>query len=229
MSYILEALKKSDKERKQSQTQDIEAVFAPNSDEINRGSGVFSNKLTGLLLLLLIMLTVSTVWIGFSVLPKYFSSPHSTHNVENISQPSEPVISQALENSIQKEKIHTEDRRTHAPASKTEFPKEAPQPAEKPFVTPKTAEKEQIVTKTVPEKPRVPLLAELPQSLQDKVLPLEFAGHVFSEVPTQRLIMINRKIIREGNMVRTNLRLEEITPNGVILKYQVTRFRMDLF
>ena len=54
------------------------------------------------------------------------------------------------------------------------------------------------------------------------------AGHVYSEVPSRRMIMINDKIVREGERVGDQLKLLRITWDGVILRHMDTDFQIKL-
>ena len=74
-----------------------------------------------------------------------------------------------------------------------------------------------------------PTASQLPPSAQADVGKMKFAGHVYSEDTARRMIMINNKILREGDAIDTDFRLQEITGSGVILLYKSTPFRIDLF
>jgi hypothetical protein len=41
--------------------------------------------------------------------------------------------------------------------------------------------------------------------------------------------MINNTVVREGELIETDLSLEEITENGLIMNYRGTWFRIALF
>jgi len=51
---------------------------------------------------------------------------------------------------------------------------------------------------------------------------------VFSENAAKRMIIINNRICREGDMVEDGLFLDRIIWEGVVLRYQEIRFRMNL-
>jgi cytoskeletal protein RodZ len=75
----------------------------------------------------------------------------------------------------------------------------------------------------------IPTAGQLPPSAQANVGKMKFAGHVYSEDTARRMIMINNKILREGDAIDTDFRLQEITRSGVILLYKSAPFRIDLF
>lgn len=74
-----------------------------------------------------------------------------------------------------------------------------------------------------------PLLDELPAELRKKIPELSFAGHVYADTAEKRLIMINNRIVREGDLVSKGLLLQEITRDGVIIRYESFVFRVKLF
>jgi len=74
----------------------------------------------------------------------------------------------------------------------------------------------------------LPLVQDLPASVQKMLPPLKLAGHVYAKEGTKRMIMINNKICHEGDLVENQLVLEQIIWEGVVLRYQDIRFRMKL-
>jgi hypothetical protein len=77
--------------------------------------------------------------------------------------------------------------------------------------------------------PAIPYLEELDQVLQETVPSFHLAGHVYSSDPQLRMILINRNIVREKERIDQDFILEEITPEGVILRSGDIRFRMKAY
>ena len=68
---------------------------------------------------------------------------------------------------------------------------------------------------------RTPLsVGELPAALQKDLPVLSIMAHAYSTKPTARLVGINNKLLHEGDDVAPGLKLEEITPDGMILTYK---------
>ena len=94
----------------------------------------------------------------------------------------------------------------------------------------------QRITKAVPEKPRstrpapaaqeqkLLAMAELPLSIRQEMPALSISVHAYSREPKDRLVGINDRVFHEGEDLAPGLRLEEITPNGMILRYKGYRF-----
>jgi general secretion pathway protein B len=68
-------------------------------------------------------------------------------------------------------------------------------------------------------------LVELPLSLQQELPPMTISVHAYSGRPGDRLVGINNRMLREGEYVVPGLKLEQITPDGMILSYKGYRFR----
>lgn len=65
---------------------------------------------------------------------------------------------------------------------------------------------------------------------QQQVLPaISIAGHIYGETPSERMVIINSKVRREKQHIGDGLTLEEITAKGVILNHRGTIFRMGVF
>jgi general secretion pathway protein B len=72
---------------------------------------------------------------------------------------------------------------------------------------------------------RTPILfAELPASIQQDVPKLSILFHIYSGNPKDRLVGINNLVLREGDSVEPGLVLEQITADGMILTYKGYRF-----
>lgn len=73
--------------------------------------------------------------------------------------------------------------------------------------------------------PPVVAMAELPLGLQQELPPMSISVHAYSGKPAERLVGINNRLLREGAEVAPGLTLEQITPEGMILSYRGYRFR----
>ena len=78
-----------------------------------------------------------------------------------------------------------------------------------------------------PWEGRVPHLVELPMAFQRKVPDLVFNSHVYSSQPGARSVMINSRHLRVGDTFGP-LRVERITEEGVELSMDGQRFRVGV-
>ena len=227
MSYILEALKKSEKERKRDEIPNLEADHSLPVGHQGRKPPV----LPLLVAFVLVVGCLSAIlWWQFSngQIPELEGESKVAVMI--------PATVQDHEQSVQNEGA--------APAV---APSQPVKPSDKPG---KSVNSEPIVQETIekitpsPPGPEtvtvtpapveqgpdvIPLLEELPSNVKGKIPELAFAGHVYADESELRLIIINNRIVREGDMVDNGLSLEEIEPNGVVMSYEKVIFRVELF
>lgn len=223
MSYILDALKKSDQERQQGTSPGLYSAHGPIPYGIKTAS-LFSRHrilwlfIIGLVLslacsMLIFIRSRQTVADSPSVIEKAppFPAEAETTKMRQPEQPSgqlNPTTVTMQPEIIIKEKdrviktVAIEDRSTEPPV---------------------------VINQEDPGDPETspPLLQELSAALKAEIPSLKFAGHTYALEPYQRLIIINGKILREGDTISPGLRLLEITWNGVTIDFKGTRFRVD--
>jgi general secretion pathway protein B len=68
-------------------------------------------------------------------------------------------------------------------------------------------------------------MAELPVAIQQELPPMSVSVHAYSGKPAERLVDINGHLLHEGEDAAPGLRLEQITPEGMILSYKGYTFR----
>jgi general secretion pathway protein B len=54
------------------------------------------------------------------------------------------------------------------------------------------------------------------------------SGHAYSPEPGSRVARINDQILQEGQSLAPGLKVEEITPGGIVLSYQGYRFQINI-
>jgi len=96
----------------------------------------------------------------------------------------------------------------------------------KPVTAP--AQRDMRTEKSSTPRTRVVSLAELPSSVRSSLPPFRVSGHAFSPEPGSRVARINEQVLQEGQSLAPGLRLEEITPGGLVLGYQGYRFQVDI-
>lgn len=120
-----------------------------------------------------------------------------------------------------------DDRRTTDPARTAAPPGPPPAPgAAEPEPAPveEPARRVQAPPAPPPAGMVPPRRSDLPEALQQAIPELRLTVHVYSAAPEQRFVIINSRKMREGDRSREDLRLEEVTPDGVILEYRGQRF-----
>ena len=70
----------------------------------------------------------------------------------------------------------------------------------------------------------IPHQHQLPSDVQRTLPELEVTVHIYSATPSARLVRINRRNYQEGDLVDDQVRLEEITQDGLILSFGDIRY-----
>jgi general secretion pathway protein B len=55
---------------------------------------------------------------------------------------------------------------------------------------------------------------------------LVVSGGVYSANPSQRMLIVNDKVVKEGADLGSGVVLEEITPGGMVLGFRGSRYRL---
>lgn len=69
-------------------------------------------------------------------------------------------------------------------------------------------------------------LRELPEQIQREIPALKIGGYIYSSNPAERSLLINNKLLREGDEVAPGLMLEKMLRGSVVLNYKGYRYRI---
>lgn len=75
---------------------------------------------------------------------------------------------------------------------------------------------------------KVMALNELPPTIQREIPAITISFHAYSSKPGERRVMINGNMAKEGELLAAGISLEQITPDGVILGYKGLRFQQGV-
>jgi general secretion pathway protein B len=244
MSYILDALKKAERERGISKVPTLETVHDSQSvPQIRRWiiPGLFILCAAVILWLLLFPLRSkkdpASLHTAESVVPVQQSvakeiAPASAKAAPAVitqtetPAPAKPVTSQ--ETPAQKTPVavipapppaQAVDSRP-APAAKT------PEPAQEPVGGGGNPEVKVRPSSATQEKPPIqekPLNQENPLPIRAAIASMTMTIHSFSDVQAERFVFINGKKYSEGDYVDGYYRIESITPEGAVLSYEGIR------
>jgi general secretion pathway protein B len=110
------------------------------------------------------------------------------------------------------------------PAKQT--PQEAAKPAAPPVQEAKAVkEQKPAANREAADEPRIVTLRELPQDIQSQIPPLTVNGYIYADKPADRTVLINQRLLREGEQVAPDLRLEKLMPSGMVLNFRGHRYR----
>jgi general secretion pathway protein B len=208
MSYILEALKKAEAERRSGT---VQTAHLPHSFAAPRGNDSMWRK-PWLWTLLPAALAAAGIaaWMA--------RTPASSAPPAPVVAPAAPAAPPAAATPVPPPLAAVAEDRLA-----TEKPKEKPvkKPAEKKHV----AEPKQTKTAKAAVEPAVGTMRDLPEAIQRELPLLEIGGYIYSGNKADRSVLINKRLLREGDEVAPGLRLEQMLPNGMILDYKGYRFR----
>lgn len=88
----------------------------------------------------------------------------------------------------------------------------------------KTMPKSASIAGVAQEQKAIPM-DELPLQIQREIPAMTVQLHAYSNDPSERLVSINSIRLREGGSLMLGLRLEQITPDGMIFSYKGYRFQ----
>lgn len=206
MSYILDALKKSEKERQRGTVPDILTIQEPLSQE--------PKKRPLLLYLLLSAILFNTGLLVWLMSPWQSKKPNLIQLTDR--QQSESKLPESPSPDLSK---------TNSPevkmAMKEEALKVAPQQAH-------VSSEQKLSNREAPLPNKIYNLNELPLSIQQSLPTFAISVSLYSDDPASRMAKINGQVMKEGQYLTAGLKLEEIIPDGVILSYQNYRFRVGL-
>ncbi|MFZ2827982.1 general secretion pathway protein GspB, partial [Hydrogenophaga sp.] len=71
--------------------------------------------------------------------------------------------------------------------------------------------------------PSAPVASGAPASAP----PVKVTGATYSDNPAHRMLIVNGKIVMEGQQIEPGLTLEVITPHSAVLNHQGSRFNIN--
>lgn len=77
-----------------------------------------------------------------------------------------------------------------------------------------------------PAVPTVPTLQELPEQIRKEIPPIVISGYIYSSNRADRTMLINQRLMREGERIGPDFRLEKMTRDGAIFNYKGYRYQM---
>ena len=201
MSFILDAIKKSEAERKQSRQARLHSL----QDQLQsrREDGRRNNRFL-LLLSVLLLLALSHAWWRADTSLAPWLGERLSRVVEALDSTDEvsPQPSEASLSSPRSIAADARPIRQGVESSETE--------------------------QELPPRNEIKELWQLPADFQSTVPALEFSFHVYSREPLKRTIIINGRRVREGQWVSSGLALKAITESGVIMQYRGRVFHIDV-
>lgn len=261
MSYILDALKRSDQDRKEGDVPNLRSqpenpVFAPHTPRGTR-------RQRYLLWLLVPLAGVLLIWLfsratdpvdGEPPVPEVVASPTQNRAVDAAPMAASEVSPREQISSdddyldavkdVQIDVSLDDEPEINVADSSPSPPPAAQSPGSLDPITPEpevAAEAPEVAVESTPEASQstdsavasdpdpgpydgIPHQRQLDYDLQSALPEMTLSVHMYSATPSSRLVRINNTIYREGDLIDRDLKLEEITQDGLILSIRDTRF-----
>jgi general secretion pathway protein B len=213
MSYILEALKKSDQQRQRGAAPTLQAaqitVAAP-----KRPLFIYYGLLAAVLLGAGIMIGWLRPWQPEQ--PPFETEPIAAKSPISISQQAAPAPLTAPPEMLGAMKPNNPALvNSGTPSAAAPIPDKS------------MPEKSASIAGVAQEQKAIPF-DELPLQIQQEIPAMTVQLHSYSGNPSERLVYINSIRLREGESLMLGLRLEQITPDGMIFSYKGYRFKRGI-
>jgi general secretion pathway protein B len=218
MSYILDALKKSEKDRRRGTVPDLLTI-----QEVTLQKKIKRHLWPYLLAFALILNAGLFIW---------WLKPWKTDQINIIKQPSvhmEPkeLPAEPLNSAIVESEFEPSKSRENASSFIAKNADEADSSQQKqiPLTGSNTSDKKSIKIEA-PIKNKIYNFNELPLSIQESLPSLKITISLYSDDPTLRMVKIDDKMLHEGEYMAAGLKLDSITPEEVVFTYEGFRFRV---
>lgn len=247
MSYILDALHKSERERQRLAPPSIHTNHVIDDDKAPRLSAPWSKWLVMIGVLLAGISATIIFWPQSypPVPPQSARESNSIHtSLRHESAPAKPVMQPSTATRLQPQatvavnhdvsSAHTvaappvEPLRPHQNEPKNQPNAQQANTSKLIQITPSPPTTRQDVL-AVSANANAPGIPQLPENIQQALPAISIAGHIYSEASASRIVMINGKFVHEGESIASGLILETITPDGIILMFRGARFHMGIF
>jgi general secretion pathway protein B len=236
VSYILEALKKLEQKRQQEGTPNL-LTLQGDATKVRQKRHLWPYITLGVVLLNGII-----VLLLFWIAPwKHAGQPLSqTSRVarESTTPPPVTVLPEKKEQPVAetKKEVPLPEKKDVTQSAPSQPPApvphkvvvEATQPKTPPTSIKTSPESSPREIKPVKPSNKVLSIKELPGAIKGSLPELKMTVHSYNEQPQSRFVVMNNNTIREGQFINTELKVEQITPNGVILNYQGHRFVLGI-
>lgn len=237
MSYILEALKKSQAER---QLGELPSIHAP---QVQLHDGAASGAarrapvwlaLGGVTLALAAALLLWQPWQAGAAPPVPVPAAAPAVLVQAVPAPMPAVVPPAVPPPVPAPAPAPVTQVAPVPPAATAAPVHHARPVAEPQQEPKPPVQAAPppVAAPVPAVPApateesVPGMRDLPEPIQRQIPPIAIGGYIYSKNPADRLLLIDKVLRHEGEELAPGLVLEKLQPKAAIFSFKGYRYRV---
>ena len=211
MSLILDALKKSEQERRRDKGPDLQTIHQPVVTRVPRRS---SGAIWGGLVLLVNAAALGYWWQQRPPAPTNVAPAPAAAAPAPVAAPPAAAAPEAAPAPA------AAGAALPAPGTAT-----VASDAEFTHITPGAGTAGADIAAT---EMRIEEVDELPEDVRNNLPAMTFSFHVYSSTPQQRTIIINNRRMREGEEISSGLVLQQITEDGVILLFAGHRIHISV-
>jgi len=233
MSLILDALKQADSERSRGS---VPGVFSPALHEAAAAASARAPTRWPLWWVLIAAAAAALAWFAWPFTPWGARQP--------VAPPAQPQATVSAPPPPQATPAAASDQALFKPAPAAPAPAAAPPPTlPVPAAPPQPTVRAEIsspppapvaptpAAAAPPPRPApapaVPTAAELPADARAQLPAVQISGHTYSDNPALRMLMVDGRMLVEGQAVSPGLRLERIGPHQAVFNHRGTRFSVD--
>ena len=241
MSYILDALKKSEEERKKGDVPGLQ-TYTPTA-EASSGKKTWVIGVIVLITTNIIGLLLWAPWQAPNIVTEEIAQPgiqvpaaqpqsiparsprqdvtaKAAVRVKSTVKPINPPAVEPVEAPVVVPVKPEVERIAKLPSTYREVPISA--------TSVKPAPQEEYRPKSEPSTAYLPQLSELRESIQARIPDLTFSSHMYSSQGRFRSITINGKRLKQGRYYNEHLYVNEITEKGAVMGFDGTLFEVDV-
>jgi general secretion pathway protein B len=238
MSYILDALKKSEQQRGQGTIPDVQTVHSSSLNYRDEKKTYWPYLLIAAVILNLIAIVYfitdkgnisenNTLSAQNTVINNKAEKTIAVNNVQT-APPSVAAEKQIINTTGTNAKIEPEKPKTVVPATAEAVKKKTNLTNNSEVLAPRSSRNTRVKKPTVQAQKEIIDFYDLSDSIQQQLPAIVVSAHIYSSNPLQRSIVINNNFMEEGEYVIDNLILYEITADGAIFDYEDTRFHYSV-
>lgn len=235
MSYILDALKKSEQQRGQGSIPNVQTVHSSSLNYRDENKSYWPY-------ILITAVTLNLAAVVYFIIDKDTISDNSAlsdqdtvdNNAEQhmVLNNTATVAPAATESQIKQVRnttgtntnIKPEKTKIVVPAKVEPITKTSSPTNDDEIIAPRYNNNSAVNKRSLQAQKNIIDFYDLPASIQQQLPAIIVSAHVYSTNPRQRSMVINNNFMEEGEYVIDNLILHEITADGAIFDYGETRF-----
>ena len=234
MSYILDALKRAEAERERGAVPGLHSQPVAHSAALPAGGvrGTVAWLVAGTSLVLLLLTAVFWFWRESApqVPVTVATAPVAPSALPALPTPVAPVTVAPATPKLEPRPVPAQaSAPTPVAASVPTPPVTAALP--RPLPAAPNASVPVVPTPAAPATPavapKVASLSELPEELRRQIPPLVITGVVYSDSPTQSLLLVNKLVLTQGNLAAPEVMLERIHLHHAVFSFRGTQFTLS--